>query len=154
MEQIIIYNKDIDKAMLVADSDVNEVCGVMIGNDNKVQEIIMVKNEKPSPYYFTFSSAELGKVYIYAMQKNMKILGIYHSHPQNRPNPSSIDYDWMEEHKGVWLIYSPMFKYYKSWRRKGSDILPVETVIKNVSTTEYLQNKIWNNKEDEQWERI
>ena len=89
----------------------------------------MVRNEKPSPYYFEFGAMEAGEAIFAAMQKGLKLIGVWHSHPQNQPNPSMTDYEWMEEHKGVWTIYSPSFKTWASWKRVGDTIHPVMTVI-------------------------
>ena len=129
METITFVGKEFADKLVIASEDENEVCGLMFGKDNHVSEITMVRNEKPSPSYFEFSSMEAGEAVFAAMQKKLKLIGVWHSHPQNEPNPSMTDYDYMEAHQGIWTIYSPRFKKWASWIRVGEQIHPVKTMV-------------------------
>lgn len=130
MEQITIDDKEFAKALVIASEDENEVCALMIGNGNVVKEIVMMKNETPSPALFTVAAMEAGKIIIDAKAKGMKVVGIFHSHPNNQPQPSWTDHDYMgESWPQIWTIYSPCYKSWASWRRIGDEIKPVETII-------------------------
>lgn len=128
-QTITFIDKEFADKLVIASEDENEVCGLMFGKDNIVSEITMVRNEKPSPVYFEFSSMKAGEVIFSAMQKGLKLIGVWHSHPNNHPNPSMTDYDYMEAHPSIWTIYSPRFKTWASWIRVEDTIHPVETVI-------------------------
>jgi proteasome lid subunit RPN8/RPN11 len=130
MEQITIDDKEFAKTLVVAGEDQNETCGLMIGNGNVVKEIVMMENETPSPVYFTVAAMEAGKIIIDAKAKGMKVIGVFHSHPNNHPQPSMTDHDYMgESWPYIWTIYSPCYKTWASWRRVGDEIIPVETII-------------------------
>jgi len=128
-ETITLDSKEFAEKLVIASEDENEVCGLMFGKDNHVSEITMVRNEKPSPVYFEFSSTKAGEAIFAAMQKGLKLIGVWHSHPNNEPNPSMTDYDYMEAHPGIWTIYSPRFTKWASWIRVGNTIHPVKTMI-------------------------
>jgi proteasome lid subunit RPN8/RPN11 len=130
-ENITFFSKEFIAKIDIANKDKNEVCGLMFGSGNIVSEITMVPNEKPSPTYFEFSSMKAGEVIFDAMQRGLKLIGVWHSHPNNMPNPSMTDYDYMEAHPGIWTIYSPRFNKWASWIRVENNIHPVNTVIIN-----------------------
>lgn len=126
---IIFDDKQFAEKLVIASEDENEVCGLMFGKDNYVTEITMVPNEKPSPVYFEFSSMKAGEAIFKAMKKGLNLIGVWHSHPNNQPNPSMTDYDYMEAHPGIWTIYSPRYKTWASWIRVDDTIYPVDTSI-------------------------
>lgn len=115
------------KTLVDTADDPNESCGVMLGTKNHVKEIVLVENETPSPYRFEFSSRKYGEVLSYGIRKNLKLVGIYHTHPQNHPVPSMLDFDYMEDHPSIWTIYSPRHKSWGSWRRICNDVKPINT---------------------------
>ena len=129
-EQIFINSKDFAGKLVIASEDENETCGLMIGKGNIVHEIVMMRNEQPSPVYFAVSAEKAGDIIMYAKSKGLKVIGVFHSHPNNHPQPSATDHDYMgESWPLVWTIYSPRYKTWASWRRVGDDIKPVTTVI-------------------------
>lgn len=129
-ELITIDGKEFAKVLVIASQDDNEVCGLMIGNKNVVKEIVMMRNETPSPALFTVAAMEAGKIIMDAKAKGMKVVGVFHSHPQNHPNPSMTDHDYMgESWPHIWTIYSPRYKTWASWRRVEDNIVPVLTEI-------------------------
>jgi len=132
METIFIDKTNFEKSCRIADIDSNEVCGLMIGNNNYVNEIVIIKNQKPSPYYFEFTSSKASDIHLYAMKNGMKVIGVFHSHPQNMPSPSTTDFDWMKENPGIWTIYSPKYKDTKSWRRIEDQVIKIETKLANA----------------------
>lgn len=127
--QVIIDGKEFAKTLVIASDDENEVCGWMIGKGDKVTEIVMLRNEKPSPYYFEVSAESAGKVVADAWERKLDVIGVIHSHPQNHPNPSATDFRFMLAHPGIWTIYSVKYKTWSSWIRIGDEVKPVKTTI-------------------------
>ena len=73
-------------------SDPEEACGVLLGNQNRVLENIRVKNihEEPLTRY-TMDPNELLKLTLEAEKKDHDVLGFYHSHVYSQAYPSSTD---------------------------------------------------------------
>ena len=86
-----------------------EACAILIGRYNgstaKVEEIVITPNTRSSSVVFTIDPEILLKVYTDAEEKEMDVVGIFHSHPAP-PKPSGIDVDFMKVNPVVWLIAS------------------------------------------------
>lgn len=85
----------------------DECCGFILGKENGeervIEEIIVVKNEKEGDKRrrFEISPLDYLKAEQYAEDKNLTLLGIYHSHPNHPSVPS--------EHDRV--VAQPFFSY-------------------------------------------
>jgi [CysO sulfur-carrier protein]-S-L-cysteine hydrolase len=89
-----------------------ESCALLLGKKNtenldeiRVIDVISVKNKDSSPVSFSVDPDELFKGYHLSETRNMRVVGIFHSHP-TEPFPSSIDKSYMKVNPVVWLIYS------------------------------------------------
>ncbi len=97
---IMLYLKTIIKKNLIADA-INtfpdECCGFLIGTDDEkdrsIEEIIIVDNAKDGDKRrrFEISPKDYMKAERYADDKNLKLIGIYHSHPNHPSIPSEHD---------------------------------------------------------------
>jgi proteasome lid subunit RPN8/RPN11 len=96
----MLYLKTIIKKNLIADA-INtfpdECCGFLIGTDDEkdrsIEEIIIVDNAKDGDKRrrFEISPKDYMKAERYADDKNLKLIGIYHSHPNHPSIPSEHD---------------------------------------------------------------
>ena len=78
----------------------NESCALLFGkkDDGKiiVSEIYSAENIEKSPINFTISNEQLIQGYKIAEDKGLDVIGIFHSHPDSEPYPSSTDKKFME----------------------------------------------------------
>jgi len=106
----------------------NESCAILFGKieaqKTLVKEIFLTKNIDESPINFTISNEELIKVYKIADEKNMQVVGIFHSHPNSDAYPSNTDKKFMFSNPVVWIIYSGMAKNFKAYTLE-SDIVEI-----------------------------
>lgn len=91
----------------------NESCGLLLGENDAVVEILPMRNVDESPLTFSIESTELVDAYNLAERKGLQVIAIFHSHPA-QPSPSSTDIKFMEINPVVWLIYSTT-----EWRLKA-----------------------------------
>ena len=92
----------------------NEACAILFGKNNKVLDIFLTKNIEQSPVNFTISNEQLIEAYEMAEQKNMDVIGIFHSHPNSDAFPSSTDKKFMQSNPVVWIIYSGINKNFRA----------------------------------------
>jgi len=68
-----------------------EVCGIVGGNDDRAEEIFRMTNVEHSPVSYFMDSMEQFQVMKDLRKKNLKMVAIYHSHPEAGAYPSSKD---------------------------------------------------------------
>lgn len=114
MQSISLTAGQIEELVSIA-KDVlpNESCGLLLGENDAVVEILPMRNVDESPLTFSIESTELVDAYNLAESKGLQVIAIFHSHPA-QPSPSSTDIKFMEINPVVWLIYSTT-----EWRLKG-----------------------------------
>lgn len=83
----------------------NESCAFLLGRNDRVVEILPMRNADESAVTFSIEPQELLRAYDLAESKKLQVIGIFHSHPA-RPAPSGTDIKFMEINPVVWLIYS------------------------------------------------
>ena len=89
----------------------NESCAMLLGiheEDNwNVKEIFLTQNADGNPRVeFTISPEELLSGYKHAEEKHLKLVGIFHSHPESESYPSETDKKFMRVNPFPWRIYS------------------------------------------------
>jgi proteasome lid subunit RPN8/RPN11 len=106
MQSISLTTGQIQELVSIA-KDVlpNESCGLLLGENDAVVEILPMRNVDESPLTFSIESTELVDAYNLAESKGLQVIAIFHSHPA-QPSPSSTDIKFMEINPVVWLIYS------------------------------------------------
>ena len=114
MQSISLTAGQIEELVSIA-KDVlpNESCGLLLGENDAVVEILPMRNVDESPLTFSIESTELVDAYNLAERKGLQVIAIFHSHPA-QPSPSSTDIKFMEINPVVWLIYSTT-----EWRLKA-----------------------------------
>jgi proteasome lid subunit RPN8/RPN11 len=73
----------------------NEACGVMLGKDGVVTEIVTAGNERTDSARNRYLIDPLAymKIERSADKRGLQVLGIYHSHPDVAARPSQFDLD-------------------------------------------------------------
>lgn len=92
----------------------NESCAFLLGRNDKVIEILPMRNADESAVTFSIEPQNLLRAYDFAESKKLQVVGIFHSHPA-RPAPSSTDRKFMEINPVVWLIYSTTEQKFKAY---------------------------------------
>ncbi|MGI0049554.1 MAG: Mov34/MPN/PAD-1 family protein [Nitrososphaera sp.] len=92
----------------------NESCAFLLGRDDRVIEILPMRNADESAVTFSIEPQELLRAYDLAEGKKLQVIGIFHSHPA-RPAPSGTDRKFMEINPVVWLIYSTTERKFKAY---------------------------------------
>ena len=110
----------------------NESCAILFGsniNDTiTIREIFLTENIEKSPVNFTISNEELITAYNEAEKMNLDVIGIFHSHPDSVPYPSSTDEKYMEINPVPWVIFSNIRDEFKAYIY-NSGIVPVPVKI-------------------------
>ena len=69
----------------------NEACGILAGNDGKVEKVYQMTNTDKSPKTFIMDPKEQLNVMKEIRDLGMKMVGIYHSHIETEAYPSAHD---------------------------------------------------------------
>jgi proteasome lid subunit RPN8/RPN11 len=69
----------------------NEACGILAGNDNRVEKIYCMTNAKPGPASYEMDAAEQFRVMKDIRASGRSMVGMFHSHPAGQAYPSSVD---------------------------------------------------------------
>jgi proteasome lid subunit RPN8/RPN11 len=97
----------------------NESCALLFGKkeNNKwiVNEVFIAENIDGSPVNFTISNEQLIQGYKMAEEKGLDVIGIFHSHPNSAPYPSSTDKKFMEINPVAWVIFSEITNNFKAY---------------------------------------
>jgi proteasome lid subunit RPN8/RPN11 len=93
----------------------NESCAILFGKDSLVSEVFLTKNIEESPVNFTISNKQLIEGYKIAEEKNVEVIGIFHSHPNSEAYPSNTDKKFMQSNPVAWIIYSGINKDFKAY---------------------------------------
>jgi len=97
----------------------NESCAILfgkeIGQNRLVQKIFLTDNIEKSSVNFTISAEQILEAYRMEKESSMKIIGIFHSHPDSMAFPSDTDKKFMEINPVIWLIYSGISKEFRGF---------------------------------------
>ena len=101
------------------DEKPNESCALLFGTENegkiKVEKVFLTKNIEESPVNFTISAEQRLEADKMERELGLKIIGIFHSHPNSEAVPSNTDKKFMELNPVVWIIYSGISKDFKAF---------------------------------------
>lgn len=86
----------------------NESCSLLLGSivddEYHVKVLKKMENKAHSEYSFHMDSDELMKVYKWASDNGLDVIGVYHSHLEGS-YPSDTDFTFMKINPVIWLIY-------------------------------------------------
>jgi proteasome lid subunit RPN8/RPN11 len=123
MKAIFLTAAQLAKLVEVAkDALPNESCAFLLGHNDRVAEILPMRNIDDSPVTFSIEPTELIYAYNLAETKGMDVIAIFHSHPA-KAWPSSTDVKFMEINPVVWVIYSTTENQLKAFVYDGDDFI-------------------------------
>ena len=97
----------------------NESCAILFGNQEKenyhVEKIFLTKNIEQSPSNFTISADQRLEADKIEKESQLKIIGIFHSHPNSKAYPSNTDKKFMDLNPVVWVIFSGVSNEFKAF---------------------------------------
>jgi len=102
----------------------NESCAILFGKKDHVSDLFLTENIEESPTNFTISNDQLIESYKIAEEKELEIVGIFHSHPNSDAFPSNTDKKFMQSNPVAWVIYSGVNKNFRAFILE-SDIIEV-----------------------------
>jgi len=93
----------------------NEACAILFGKEDRVMDLFLTENIEESPVNFTISNDQLIEGYKIAEEKNLQVVGIFHSHPNSDAFPSNTDIKFMQSNPVAWIIYSGINKNFRAF---------------------------------------
>ena len=116
---LLITESQIDTLIRSTKEDFpNESCALLLGsivdNEYHVKALKKMENKAQSEYSFHMDSDELMKVYKWASNNGLDVVGVYHSHLEGS-NPSDTDLTFMKINPVIWLIYDVSKSTYRAF---------------------------------------
>ena len=97
----------------------NESCAILFGKETQeatfVEKIFLTQNIEHSPVNFTISAEQRLEADKIEKESDLKIIGIFHSHPNSEGYPSDTDKKFMILNPVVWVIFSGISKDFKAY---------------------------------------
>ena len=105
----------------------NESCAILFGKKDQVSDLFLTENIEESPTNFTISNDQLIEGYKIAEEKELEVVGIFHSHPNSDAFPSNTDKKFMQSNPVAWVIYSGVNKNFRAFILESDIIeIPIE----------------------------
>ena len=121
---------DTDKKILSEHSEnqkPNESCAILFGRNDQVLDLFLTENIEKSSVNFTISNEQLIEGYKIAEEKEMEVIGIFHSHPDSDAYPSNTDKKFMQSNPVAWVIYSGINKNFRAYLLETDIVeIPIE----------------------------
>ena len=105
----------------------NESCALLFGKDGRVSDLFLTENIENSPVNFTISNKQLIEGYNMAEEREIEVIGIFHSHPDSEAYPSNTDKEFMQSNPVIWIIYSGINKNFRAYYLE-SDIIEIPII--------------------------
>jgi len=68
-----------------------EACGLLAGKNNRVEKVLLIKNQAKSPVKFRMDPKEQLEAFNWIDSKGLSLVGIFHSHPAGPETVSATD---------------------------------------------------------------
>jgi len=115
MKEILLNQKQVDTLIEHSEkAGISESCAMLLGTHNdqqwNVKEVFLTRNaHDDSKTSFIIAPEELLQGYQLAEEKQLELVGVFHSHPQTAASPSNFDKKFMKVNGSVpWIIFSGM----------------------------------------------
>lgn len=92
-----------------------EACGLLAGKDDRVEKVILIRNQAQSPLQFVMDPYEQLRAFEWIDSSGLELLGIFHSHPAGPETPSLTDIA-EAAYEVVHLIWS---RNQNGWKARG-----------------------------------
>ncbi len=132
MQKIILTKSQQQLLSNHADNETpNESCAILFGKEDekeiKVEKIFLTNNIEKSPVNFTISAEQRLEADKMERELELKIIGIFHSHPDSQAYPSSTDKKFMELNPVIWIIFSCTSRDFKAYVLEAKILeIPIE----------------------------
>ena len=115
----------------------NECCGVLLGRGDLVEEVFAGRNVHETPRIrYTMHPEDLLRVIRLQDERGWDLVGIYHSHPETKPEPSATDKSLAMYPDARYVIVSlrnPAHPEVRAWRISESMTDEAGRVVKDVT---------------------
>lgn len=109
-----------------------ESCFLLLGNivdlEYRVSVIKNMDNIANSEYSFIMDPDQIIKIYQWASNNELEVIGVYHSHLDGA-RPSSTDVIFMQINELIWLIYEVSSSIFKAFILENEILKEVEIKI-------------------------
>ncbi|HET6821703.1 MAG TPA: M67 family metallopeptidase [Anaerolineales bacterium] len=92
-----------------------EACGLLAGKEDRVENVILIRNQAQSPTRFVMEPYEQLQAFAWIDSNELDLLGIFHSHPAGPETASATDIA-EAAYEVVHLIWS---RNQNGWRARG-----------------------------------
>jgi len=92
-----------------------EACGLLAGNDSKVEAVLEVKNQAQSEVRYVMDPIEQLNAFEWIDSNKMDLIGIFHSHPTGPETVSQTDIS----EAAYAVVYVILAYVDNSWRARG-----------------------------------
>jgi proteasome lid subunit RPN8/RPN11 len=92
-----------------------EACGLLAGNDSKVEVVFEVTNQAQSPVRFMMDPIEQLNAFEWIDSKGMELVGIFHSHPTGPETISPTDI----AEAAYAVVHIVLARVNGAWRARG-----------------------------------
>lgn len=129
--QVGISRSLLEQIMSEAAADPNEVCGLLLGDEKRIEAIRPAVNVAPDPArHFELDPAVLIAAHRAARAGGKRITGHYHSHPSGVPVPSAADAASAVADGSLWLIAGDgVARLWVATAGEGGDVHFVEAAL-------------------------
>jgi len=84
----------------------NEACGILAGQDGRVERFFPAESDEPSPYYYRIEARDQIRIMNAIDDAGLDLVGIYHSHTSSPAYPSRTDAEQAFWPDAVYVIVS------------------------------------------------
>ena len=84
----------------------NEACGILAGQDGRVEQFFPAESDEPSPYYYRIEARDQIRIMNAIDDAGLDLVGIYHSHTSSPAYPSRTDAEQAFWPDAVYVIVS------------------------------------------------
>ena len=113
MQEILLNQKQVDTLIQHSEkAGLSESCAMLFGTHGdqqwNVKEVFLTRNAHTnSETSFIITPEELLQGYKLAEEKQLELVGIFHSHPNSTASPSNLDKKFMKANGDIpWIIFS------------------------------------------------
>lgn len=107
MTSIRIHQQVIDDVIEHARAEApNECCGLLVGTQGEIEEVVRARNALQSPTRFYLDPADHFEAIRLARRTGRIVCGSYHSHPKGPSHPSATDAEQLGDPDMILMIVS------------------------------------------------
>jgi proteasome lid subunit RPN8/RPN11 len=105
--RLLIRQHVIEEVIAHARADLpNECCGLVLGTEEEIDEVVRARNALQSPTRFYLDPADHFQAIRLARRTGRVVRGSYHSHPKGPPHPSPTDAELLGDSDMLVVIVS------------------------------------------------